>query len=254
MRRRTTGPADPQRRARAARGWDVLLALLLFVIGVAPASAQDVGGMGLESAFGDGFELQVAEDGGTIRFVDDEETGELKTIVLEKGVQVRSKSKLNLDCDILTYDRPDDLVVAEGKPIRIWSDGIEAECLRLEMRPSEDRVVLQGDAQVRTTPKAGDNGDMARVMRGEEIILARDEDGNRQVIIVSGVGNPGRVTMEGNGTPEPEEGAEPQRAVIELTPADPTPAPPAPEPSPKPVSIDENSLDIIPEPGIDDEG
>ena len=126
----------------------VAIAALALAVCGAPASAQ-LGGAGLEKMFGPGTNL----DFGLLEMERDVSTGEIRTLKMKNGVDMRSET-MTLVCDYLLYDAANGKLIAEGKtgkPLHMKDQNVDATCHRLEISPTKDgsETVLKGSPVVK---------------------------------------------------------------------------------------------------------
>jgi lipopolysaccharide export system protein LptA len=167
---------------------------------VAPASAQDKAtakpAASAASSFSMGDMLgsgntNVAFDG-SFEIERDQNTGEVLNLKVTKGVHVRS-DQMNLDCDLLIYDKQSGHMVATGeidRPVHLKKDDVIATCQKLEAYPDEGKSVLTGK------PVVKQGGANAGEMRGSKVTLIQKE-GKMRVLVDGGGPGGGNVSTSG---------------------------------------------------------
>lgn len=224
----------------------LVLCLAFFATVGAPAPAFAQQGLDdMKGVFGDDTDLEAD----TITMESDKD-GKLTTMIAKGSkriVTVRSK-KMNLDCDLFTYNLDRDRLIAKGRPVRMNKEDVRATCENFEYYPKSGKAVLTGNPIV-----SQKQGGRWTTLTGEVVKINQLPDG-RQTITIEGGSNPrrSRIQMRGSADTKPTDASAQgiQPAQIEMATDEPAKPKKSKKQAGEPVEIDQTKVDKIPESSI----
>lgn len=211
----------------------MIIFLVVFASATAVVPAQDTGdAFQMDNMLGPGCGLKVGKDG-KIKISRDEQ-GDVTQIMARKSVQLVMPPDYKMDCNVLTFNKVENKMVAVGSPVKIRSQKLNADCTTFEYYPSEKKTVLSGNPVVHSND-GNNSGDMI----GSRIIVTQNAGGGQDVEIESG-------SISSPPAPGKPASQDKDAATIKIKNTKPTATTPKKVPV-KPVQIDANTIEKIPE-------